>query len=130
MLTVVSEATVRAALHRYEQLFSSGDVAAILDGFADDVEVRYGAYPPFTGKERQRSMLRQRFARMRDYRLSKRLEFVCGACIAASWTGSWIDVHTGAPMEVLGVELLTVRDGGFCRWTASVSSWRRDEAQQ
>ncbi|SED76348.1 hypothetical protein SAMN05444161_3944 [Rhizobiales bacterium GAS191] len=61
---------------------------------------------------------------MRDYRLSKRLEFLSAPRIASSWTGSWIDVRTDARMEVFGLEILTVREAKFCQWSAGVSAWR------
>jgi SnoaL-like domain len=127
-ITDLSPTALQRALARYELLFAEGDVEAILEDFADDVRVRYGSLLPFTGKERLRATLRRRFASMRDYRLSKRLEFVCPPRYAASWTGSWIETATGARMEVFGLELLTVRDGKFVEWSASVSVWRFGEA--
>lgn len=127
MLIDLSETAVRTALRHFEGLFSHGDVEAILESFTDDVEVRYALFAPFTGKERLRQLLRQRFAAMRDYRLSKRLEFLSAPHIAASWSGSWIDVRTNARMELFGIEVLTVRDGRFCQWSAGVSAWRSDE---
>jgi hypothetical protein len=41
LLYDLSEETVRNALKRYEALFSGQDVEGILEGFADDVRVRY-----------------------------------------------------------------------------------------
>jgi hypothetical protein len=71
-------------------------------------------------------MLERRFARMRDYRLSKRLEFVSPPRIASSWTGSWTDMHTGTRMQIFGVELMVVRDGKISEWSAGVSVWRAE----
>ncbi|GAA5150131.1 hypothetical protein GCM10023321_15000 [Pseudonocardia eucalypti] len=122
-LNELTETAVSTALKGYEKLFSNGDVEAILEGFTDDVEVHYASFPPFAGKDRLREMLQQRFATMRDYRLSKRLEVLCPPHFVSSWTGSWIDIHTNEQMTLFGLELLTVRDGKFSRWTASVSSW-------
>lgn len=124
MLLDLSESAVRAALKRYESLFSNGDVEAILEGFSDDVKVRYASFAPFTGKEQLRAMLRQRFARMRDYRLSKVVEFVSLPRIASSWTGKWIEAEGGVEMELFGLEVMTVRNGKIVEWSASVSTWR------
>jgi len=123
LLHDLSEETVRNALKRYEALFSSRDVDGILEGFADDVRVRYASYAPFTGKAKLRDMLQRRFASMRDYRLSKRLEFVSAPRIASSWTGTWTDVGTGEQMELFGLEVLIVRDGKITEWYAGVSTW-------
>ncbi|WP_396453885.1 nuclear transport factor 2 family protein [Actinomadura sp.] len=123
MLTELSEAAVKAALRHYEYLFSIGDVEGILDNFTDDVEVQYGSMPPFTGKDKLREALTARFASMRDYQLSKQLEFISSPHYAASWTGTWVDAETNEHMAVYGVEILTVRDGKFCRWSAGVSVW-------
>jgi SnoaL-like protein len=123
-LDKLTETAVSAALKSYEELFSKGEVESILEGFADDVEVHYASFPPFTGKDRLREMLQRRFAEMRDYRLSKRLEVLSPPHFVSSWTGSWIDIRTNKRMELFGLELLTVRDGKFSRWSASVSSWR------
>jgi hypothetical protein len=123
-LDKLTETAVSAALKTYEKLFSNGEVESILEGFTDDVEVHYASFPPFTGKDRLREMLQRRFAEMRDYRLSKRLEVLCPPHFVSSWTGSWIDIRTNKRMELFGLELLTVRDGKFSRWSASVSSWQ------
>ena len=124
----LSEQGLQHALKNYEELFSQGDVEAILRGFADDVSVRYASYEPFVGKDRLRKMLHARFSTMRDYRLVKRLEFVKPPRFASSWTGSWIDAAGGAKMELFGLEVLTVRDGLFSEWSASVSVWRSGQA--
>jgi len=126
----LSPVAVQQALTRYQGLFERGDVEAIIKDFADDVRVTYGPFSPFTGKEKLRSLLQQRFARMRDYRLVKRLEFVCPPRFAASWTGIWVDVSSGVKMEVFGLEVLTLKDGKFSEWSAGVSTWPLGEAQK
>src|SRR5262245_39685854 len=110
-ITDLSENALQQALANYEHLFSRGDVERILEDFADDVRVHYASFAPFVGKDKLREMLRQRFAGMRDYELTKQLEFVKPPRFASSWTGSWVDVATGARMELFGLEVLTVRDG-------------------
>lgn len=123
----LSEDAVRSALAHYQTLFERADVERILEDFDDNVRVRYASFPPFTGKSKLREMLQRRFATMRDYRLAKRLEFVSAPRFASSWTGSWIDVTTGDKMELYGLEILTVANGQFSEWMASVSSWRAGE---
>lgn len=107
----------------YEKPFAVGDVDGILQGFADDVRVHYGANPPFAGKDVLRELLICRFSTMRDYRLSKNLEFIGESQIASSWTGSWIDTTSRERIEVFGIEILHVRDGLFAEWSAAVSTW-------
>jgi nuclear transport factor 2 (NTF2) superfamily protein len=126
----LSETALQKALTSYEVLFSRGDVERILEDFADDVRVHYGSFAPFVGKDKLREMLRKRFASMRDYQLKKRLEFVRPPRFASSWMGSWVDVTTGHRMELFGLEILTVLDGRFSEWSASVSVWRCGEGQK
>lgn len=128
MLSEFTEQAIQAALTQYQELFSQGDVEAIVEGFTDDVRVHYGAHPPFVGKPELRDLLQHRFARMRDYRLSKRLEFISTPRFASSWTGSWVDAESQVRMNVYGVEILTVRAGRFCEWSAAVTIWPAVEA--
>jgi nuclear transport factor 2 (NTF2) superfamily protein len=123
MLPELTEHTIQAALARYEELFSRGDVEAILEDFTDDVRVRYGAHPPFVGKHHLRDLLTERFVRMHDYRLSKRLDFVSAPRFASSWTGAWVDATSGQRMNIYGLEILTVRAGRFSEWSAAVTMW-------
>jgi nuclear transport factor 2 (NTF2) superfamily protein len=119
----LSEDAVRSALMHFQNLFARADVEGILEGFEEDVRVRYGSFAPFTGRHKLRELLQRRFATMRDYQLTKRLEFVSPPRIASSWTGSWIDATSGSKMESYGIEVLTVTNGRFSEWSASVSSW-------
>ncbi|MCK1344504.1 MULTISPECIES: nuclear transport factor 2 family protein [unclassified Bradyrhizobium] len=123
----LSETRLQQMLIQYQAMFARLDVEVIIKDFAEHVRVKYGSYEPFVGKDKLRSMLQKRFSTMRDYRLIKKLEFVKPPSFAASWTGSWIDVPTGTPMELFGLEVLTVRDGLFSEWSASVSVWKSGE---
>ncbi|WP_037077517.1 nuclear transport factor 2 family protein [Pseudonocardia spinosispora] len=122
----LTESSVTAALKRYEKLFAEGDIDTIVEDFTDDVEVRYAPLPPFTGKENLRKMLKERLANIRDYRLSKQVEVLSPPQFAASWTGSWTDATTGKEIQIFGLEILTVRDGKFSRWSVSTSTWESD----
>jgi len=119
----LSEQAVRDALLHYQELFARADIEGILEDFDENVSVRYASFAPFVGKAKLRAMLQRRFATMRDYQLTKRLEFVAPPQIASSWTGSWIDATSGSKIESYGIEVLTVTNGRFSEWSASVSSW-------
>jgi len=67
--------------------------------------------------------MRARFARQRDYRLTKTLFLVSGQKIGNSWTGSWTDVPTGRHMAGRGIELLELRGGKVVRWEAAFNVW-------
>lgn len=129
-LLELTDDAVQAALRHYEKLFAAGDVDGILLGFADDVRVHYGTNPPFAGKDALRELLLRRFSTMRDYQLSKKLEFIRGPCIASSWTGSWIDTVSGVRFEVFGIEILHLHDGLFAEWSAAVSTWPSKPLEQ
>lgn len=129
-LLELTDDAVRTALRQYEKLFAAGDVDGILQGFSDDVRIRYGANPPFAGKSALREWLLRRFSTMRDYQLCKTLEFIHDSQIASSWRGSWIDTASRMRMEVFGIEILRVRDGLFAEWSAAVSTWRSKRLEQ
>lgn len=126
MEQTLTDNALRAAIERYQGLFEPGDVEGIVREFTDDALVRHGPFPQFRGKDKLREMLQQWFVAMREYRLSKRLEFISPPRVAASWSGSWLD-RSGIRMECLGVELLTMREGKISEWLASVSVWRAGE---
>src|SRR5215831_11680439 len=121
----LTESVVGATLRRYEELFGRRDVEGIVAGFADDAYVRYSNFQPLKGKEKLRAFLVQRFARLKDYRLKKRLEVLQPPRFAASWTAEWIDADTKIEMEGFGTEILTVREGLFVEWIANLSTWKR-----
>ena len=128
MLIELSDTSIQAALRYFEGLFESGNAEALLDSFTDDVEVQYASFAPFKGKEKLRQMLERRFATMQEYRLQKQLEFFCSSKIASSWTGSWLDLRVNSRMRCRGIEILTLRDGHICHWTAAVTAWQSDES--
>ncbi|TWT05939.1 nuclear transport factor 2 family protein [Reyranella sp. CPCC 100927] len=114
---------VVADLKRYEILFGNRDVDAIVRGFAEDADVFYAGVGRVHGKAALKALLERRFANLRDYRLSKKLEVLGPDRFASSWTAAWRDATTGAEMEGFGIEILEVRDGLFTAWRASFSAW-------
>jgi len=110
-------------LRRSEDRFQRGDVEALVSRYADDIVIRYADLPEIRGKEAAERFMRARFARQKDYRLTKVLFLVSGQKIGNSWTGSWTDLPSGRRMEGSGIELLELRAGKLVRWEAAFNVW-------
>ena len=116
----VAERMVREA----ERAFGSADITAILDIFTDDVVIRFADIPEIHGKADAERFLRARFARQRNYKLSKSLRMVESDRIGNLWDGEWDDAQTGQKMRGRGIEFWTVRDGKIALWEAVFNVWR------
>ena len=110
-----AEALVAAA----EKAFADADVAAIVDGYTDDVVIRFADLPEIQGKEAAEAFLRARFARQLDYRLTKRLRALDGDVIGNAWDGTWTDAQTGQKMAGFGTEFWSMRGRKIAVWEAS-----------
>ncbi len=116
----VAERMVREA----ERAFGSADITAILDIFTDDVVIRFADIPEIHGKADAERFLRARFARQRNYKLSKSLRMVESDRIGNLWDGEWDDAQTGQKMRGRGIEFWTVRDGKIALWEAVFNVWQ------
>jgi len=99
------------------------DVEGILDGFTDDVVIRFGDLPEINGKADAETFLRTRFARQKDYTLTKTLRALDGDIIGNFWDGTWNDTQTGKDMQCVGTEFWTIRDGKIAVWEATINIW-------
>jgi nuclear transport factor 2 (NTF2) superfamily protein len=106
-----------------EDAYNAADVGRIVNGYADDVVIRFGDVPEIRGKEEAERFIRARFARIRNYKLKKSLRAVAGDVVGVYWDGAWEDLKTGKRMEVRGTEFWTVRDGKVAEWEATVNVW-------
>jgi nuclear transport factor 2 (NTF2) superfamily protein len=111
-----------------ERAFGAADITAILDIFTDDVVIRFADIPEIRGKVDAERFLRARFARQRNYKLSKSLRMVESDRIGNLWDGEWDDAQTGQKMRGRGIEFWTVRDGKIALWEAVFNVWRDGEA--
>lgn len=106
-----------------ERVFGEGDVAKMMQGFTDDVVVRFADRPEMRGKDAVETFLRARFARQKNYRLTKVLRMVEGNMIGNVWDGWWEDAQTGRAMQGRGTEFWTLRDGKIAVWEATFNVW-------
>jgi nuclear transport factor 2 (NTF2) superfamily protein len=109
----------------YEDLAGSGKPDRIAESFAADVIVRFADFPEMHGLAELKQFLAARIARMRNYRLTKRLRAVVGDLIICSWDGAWEDGRDGRSLEGRGVEFMTPRDGKITVWEAVFNVWER-----
>jgi nuclear transport factor 2 (NTF2) superfamily protein len=108
-----------------ERCFASGDVASIVAGYTDDVVIRFADVPEIRGKAQAEKFLRARFARQKNYRLTKVLRMLEGNMLGNYWDGEWQDAHTGKQMVGRGTEFWTVRDGKIAVWEATFNVWEK-----
>ncbi|MCY3586546.1 MAG: nuclear transport factor 2 family protein [Acidimicrobiaceae bacterium] len=115
-------------LRTYEKLFSAQDIPSILEGFTDDAEVIFADVPAIRGQAAIEQFLTTRFARQRDYTLTKTLRSVVDNVVIGTWEGDWTDPETGTQMQGRGAEILTLAADGRCaRWEAYFNTWATNE---
>jgi nuclear transport factor 2 (NTF2) superfamily protein len=112
-----------AALRRSEARFEAGDWQGLISRYADDVVLRFADLPEIRGRDAAARFFQARFARQRNYRLSKKLFLVAGQKMANSWTGTWEDARTGKQMRGHGVELIELHAGKVILWECSFNVW-------
>jgi nuclear transport factor 2 (NTF2) superfamily protein len=113
----------KAFVKRVEALFAAGDVEAIVAGYTPDVVAHFGDFPEMRGPAEIERFLRARFARQRNYRLTKDLRSMSGNVISNYWEGTWEDAETGKRMRGRGAESWTMREGKIAMWEAAFNVW-------
>ena len=108
-----------------EDIFGRGDVDAILQGYTDDIVIRFADIPEIRGKAAAEKFLRARLARQRNYRLKKDLRMLEGDMLGNFWDGEWEDAVTGKTMCGRGTEFWTIRDGKVALWEATFNVWEK-----
>ena len=115
----------RALVAHVESLFMPWNIDALVEGFAEDCEVRFGNVQ-LRGRLALHAFFQARSARQRNYRLRKRLRTFSGDVLTNVWEGEWEDAQTGANMKGFGVELWVMRDGKIAIWEAAFNVARAD----
>lgn len=114
-------AMVKAA----ERDFGAANVESIVAGYTDDVVIRFADVPEIRGKAQAETFLRARFARQKNYRLTKVLRVLQGNILGNYWDGEWEDAQTGKQMVGRGTEFWTIRDGKVAEWEATFNVWEK-----
>src|SRR6202030_1848524 len=84
----------RAFVAHVESLFMPWNIGALVDGFTQDCEVRFGNVQ-LRGRAALRAFFEARSARQKNYRLRKRLKAFSGNLLTNVWEGEWEDAQTG-----------------------------------
>jgi nuclear transport factor 2 (NTF2) superfamily protein len=108
-----------------EDAFGAADLARIEQGFTEDVVTRFADFPEMRGREAVMRFLRARFARTKDYKLTKTLHCLMGDVLANSWDASWEDAQTGKPMLGRGTEIWVMRNRRIALWDATFNVWEK-----
>lgn len=117
----------RALVKRVESLFMPWNVAELMNGFTDDVVVRFGDLPEMRGKAELERFFRARSVRQKGYALRKTFRALMNDTIANYWEGTWEDAASGAAMWGRGVEIWVMRDGKIAVWEASFNVREKDK---
>lgn len=113
----------KAFVKLVEAQFAAGDVDTIVAGYTQDVVVHFGDFPEMRGPAEVEKFLRARFARQRNYRLTKDLRSMSDNVISNYWEGTWEDAETGKRMRGRGSESWTMREGKISMWEAAFNVW-------
>jgi nuclear transport factor 2 (NTF2) superfamily protein len=116
----------RAFVAHVEKLFMPWNIDALVEGFTDDCEVRFGNVQ-LRGRDALRAFFETRSARQKNYRLRKRLRAFAGDMLSNVWEGEWEDAQTNAHMTGFGVEFWVMREGKIAVWEAAFNVSRADE---
>jgi nuclear transport factor 2 (NTF2) superfamily protein len=108
-----------------EDAFAAADLDRIAAGFTEDAVARFADFPEMYGRDAIMRFLRARFARTKDYRLTKRLHLLMDDMLANTWDASWEDAQTGKSMLGRGTEIWRVRDGRIALWDATFNAWEK-----
>lgn len=128
--TQVGREQALAMVKAAERDFAAANVAGIVAGYTDDVVIRFADVPEIRGKAQAEKFLRARFARQKDYRLTKVLRMLEGNMLGNYWHGEWQDAQTGKRMVGRGTEFWTLRDGKIALWEATFNVWEKDGKPQ
>lgn len=110
-----------------ESMFMPWNIDALVNGFTEDCEVRFGTLTPFRGREALRKFFTARSARQKGYRLKKQFRALANDKMTNVWDGEWEDAETGRKMKGFGVEIWTMRDGKIAVWETAFNAAPADD---
>lgn len=111
-----------------EQAFGGdGDIERIVAGYDEDIVVNYAGYAEARGRDEAAALLRDRYRRIRDYRLTKVVRAVSGDVVCIQWSGQWTDPTTDRERAGRGVECMRLRAGKVIAWDAAFNTWDVDQ---
>lgn len=97
-------------------LYNDRNVAAIVAGLADDVEIHYGELPVM-GKQEFEGVLAKRFKDMTEYNLKKTVRFVAGNQVVTELDIRWAGpASNGEKRRTRGLEILTFQGKKLIKW--------------
>jgi nuclear transport factor 2 (NTF2) superfamily protein len=118
----LTEERANATLRRAEEIWSRRDVAVIGARYHEDCVVRYAHLPEIRGKAAFLKFLEARLARMKDYKLYKKLIAFTDRQLINSFDGHWTDAETGHKVSIFAIEVTEYDEKGqIIRWQSGVS---------
>ncbi|WP_447778262.1 nuclear transport factor 2 family protein [Variovorax boronicumulans] len=132
MITTIAEdvttfRTVEEAQAHFDaraNLYNDRNVAAILDGLEDDVEIHYGDLPVMHGKREFEPVIRKRLASFTSYTLKKTVRVVQGNVVLTELDIRWEgEASQGKQHRTRGFEILTFRGKRLAKWELVSCDW-------
>lgn len=111
-----------------ESMFMPWDIDALVNGFTEDCEIKFGTLAPFRGREALREFFTARSRKQKGYRLKKQFRTLMNDKMSNVWDGEWEDAETGRKMKGFGVEVWTMREGKIAIWETAFNSASAEEA--
>ena len=125
--SVSAEQALAVATEAEEAFSGNGDIARIVESYAEDVVINFGGYAEARGRAAATALLRARYQHISDYQLTKSVRAISGDTVCIQWSGQWMDPTTGRYRAGRGMECMRLRDGMVTAWDAAFNHWDVDE---
>lgn len=98
-------------------LYNSRNIAAIMDGYAEDIEIQYGDVPVMFSKNEYEPFVAKRLASFNSYNLKKIVRLVQGNHVVTELDIHWAgEASQGKPRRTRAFEILTFRGAKLAKW--------------
>ena len=108
-------------LRAMAEMFQRADIPALVELFAEDCAIRYGAGAEQQGRVPLRRILTGLIERRRELRLAKTCIAIDRNKLVIRSEESWKEGDANKPMTGFGIEVWTMRDGKIALWEAGFS---------
>ncbi len=118
-----------ALLRAMAEMFQRADIPALVDLFAEDCTIRYGAGAEQQGRVPLRRLLTSLIERRRDLHMQKTCIALDRNKLVIRSEERWKDADSGREMTGFGIEMWTMQDGKIAIWENGFSAGEAGEAR-
>lgn len=109
-------------LRAMAEMFQRADIPALVELFAEDCTIRYGAAAEQHGRVPLRRVLTGLVERRRELRMQKTCIAIDRDKLVIRSEESWKEGEGNTPMTGFGIEVWTMRDGKIAIWETGFSA--------